>query len=206
MQQLERSRLESNLLHKDVLKELKEPDKQLQNHVTDFNNEPLAMDAPPLGLSVPLHQSRVLPAIPPTQTLPSGPCPSPGREEDWVGYQGDTRVFDKDHRLCHKVGRGRQNEPQQHHVSLCPVCAASHHLSRCWKYKNKSFASWTLLPENAHPSLLAVYPVVARDIIQVAMMHLSMLASQPLYNSQSSQLRREHFRLCCHRCNPFCNH
>ena len=93
MQQLERSRVESNLLHKDVLKER---DKQLQNHLIDFNNEPLAMDAPPLGLSVPLHQSRVLPAIPPTQTLPS------------------------------------------------------------WKYRYKSFASWTLLPENAHPSLLAV--------------------------------------------------
>ena len=76
MQQLERSRVESNLLHKDVLKER---DKQLQNHLIDFNNEPLAMDAPPLGLSVPLHQSRVLPAIPPTQTLSSGPCPSEPR-------------------------------------------------------------------------------------------------------------------------------
>ena len=56
---------------------LKERDKQLQNHLIGFNNEPLAMDAPPLALSVPLHQSRALPAIPPTQTLPFGPRPSP---------------------------------------------------------------------------------------------------------------------------------
>ena len=70
----ELSKLESNLLHNDALEECGE---ELQNHLTDFDNEPLAMDAPPLGLQVPLHQSYVQPTILPTQTLPSRPCPSP---------------------------------------------------------------------------------------------------------------------------------
>ena len=34
----------------------------------------------------------------------------------------------------------RSNETQQQQVTHCPVCTASHHLSRCWKYKDKSSA------------------------------------------------------------------
>ena len=34
----------------------------------------------------------------------------------------------------------RNNEIQQQQVTLCPVCKASYHLIRCWKYKEKSSA------------------------------------------------------------------
>ena len=58
----ELSRVESNLLHNDTQEERGE---ELQNRLKDFENEPLTMDAPPLGL--PLHQSYVQPTILPTQ-------------------------------------------------------------------------------------------------------------------------------------------